>query len=161
MSSRRAVAGVWHSIGVSCSARLRASAGASVSISPSGVSHSTSRNPATRTGACGTKTRRGESSRLPPDMIGTIYHICGGRSVTPSVRPNEVLLSPTNTLRWRMASRIVPPELLDRVVAHFHPQRVILFGSAARGEAGSESDIDLLVVVDDDTPPEAFRAKSI
>jgi len=60
-----------------------------------------------------------------------------------------------------MAARIVPSELLDQIVAHFHPQRVILFGSAARGEAGSESDIDLLVVVDDDTPPEAFRAKSI
>ena len=60
-----------------------------------------------------------------------------------------------------MASRIVPPELFDRIVAHFHPQRVILFGSAARGEAGPESDIDLLAVVDDDTPPEAFRAKSI
>jgi uncharacterized protein len=60
-----------------------------------------------------------------------------------------------------MATRIVPPELLDRIVAHFHPQRVILFGLAARGEAGPESDIDLLVVVDDDTPPEVFRAKSI
>lgn len=53
-----------------------------------------------------------------------------------------------------MATTIVPPELLDRVVAYFHPQRVILFGSVARGEAGPDSDIDLLVVVDDDTPPE-------
>jgi predicted nucleotidyltransferase len=35
---------------------------------------------------------------------------------------------------------IVPAELLDQVVAHFVPQRVILFGSAARGEAGSDSD---------------------
>ena len=54
----------------------------------------------------------------------------------------------------------VPRDLLDPVVAHFQPQRVILFGSAARGEAGRESDIDLLVVVDDDTPPEAFRTSS-
>jgi len=53
-----------------------------------------------------------------------------------------------------MATTIVPPELLDSVVAYFHPQRVILFGSVARGEAGPDSDIDLLVVVDDDTPPE-------
>jgi len=29
----------------------------------------------------------------------------------------------------------VPAELLDRVVAYFHPRRVILFGSQARGEA--------------------------
>jgi predicted nucleotidyltransferase len=52
-------------------------------------------------------------------------------------------------------------ELLDRVVAHFHPQRVILLGSAARGEVGRESDIDLLVVVDDDAPPEILGARSV
>ena len=53
-----------------------------------------------------------------------------------------------------MATTIVPPGLLDRVVAYFHPQRVILFGSVARGEAGPDSDIDLLVIVNDDTPPD-------
>ena len=52
------------------------------------------------------------------------------------------------------ASSIVPRELLDPVVAYFRPRRVILFGSAARGDAGPDSDIDLLVIVDDDTPPE-------
>jgi uncharacterized protein len=50
--------------------------------------------------------------------------------------------------------RDVPDELLDPVVTYFAPQPIILFGSAARGEAGPDSDIDLLVVVDDDTPPE-------
>lgn len=30
----------------------------------------------------------------------------------------------------------------------FHPRRIILFGSFARGEAGPESDVDLLVVKD-------------
>jgi uncharacterized protein len=39
------------------------------------------------------------------------------------------------------------------VVDFFKPQRVILFGSRARGDAHRDSDIDLLVVVDDDTPP--------
>jgi predicted nucleotidyltransferase len=48
----------------------------------------------------------------------------------------------------------VPPELLDPVVAYFRPRRVILFGSAARGEAGPDSDVDLLVILDDDAPPE-------
>src|SRR5438105_13724459 len=55
----------------------------------------------------------------------------------------------------------VPRELLDPVVEYFKPQRVILFGSHARGEAGRDSDIDLLVVVDDDTPLQAFSAKSV
>jgi hypothetical protein len=53
-----------------------------------------------------------------------------------------------------MTKRSVPRALLDPVVEYFGPQRIILFGSRARGEAIRDSDIDLLVVVDDDTPPE-------
>jgi len=50
--------------------------------------------------------------------------------------------------------------LLDAVVAYFKPQRVILFGSTARGEAGPDSDIDLLVIVDDDTPAEKVTLRA-
>lgn len=53
-----------------------------------------------------------------------------------------------------MSAHPVPQELLDSIVAHFNPQRVFLFGSQARGDAGPDSDIDLMVVVDDDIPPE-------
>jgi len=59
-----------------------------------------------------------------------------------------------------MTRRLVPPELLDSVVSYFKPQRVILFGSKARGEAGPDSDIDLLVIVDDDTPPEKLSLRA-
>lgn len=52
-----------------------------------------------------------------------------------------------------MAKPRVPRDLLDPVVEYFQPQRVILFGSRARGDATHDSDIDLLVIVDDDTPP--------
>src|ERR1700722_513007 len=45
-----------------------------------------------------------------------------------------------------------PPELLNRVVDYFHPRRVVLFGSRARGEPGPDSDIDLLVILDYDAP---------
>jgi predicted nucleotidyltransferase len=38
-------------------------------------------------------------------------------------------------------------EIIARVVQVAHPQRLILFGSAARGEMGPDSDVDLLVVV--------------
>jgi predicted nucleotidyltransferase len=59
-----------------------------------------------------------------------------------------------------MTAPLVPPELLDPVVAYFNPRRVILFGSVARGDAGPDSDIDLLVIVDDDTPPEKVTRRA-
>ncbi len=37
-------------------------------------------------------------------------------------------------------------EIIRRVVQVAHPEKIILFGSAARGEMGSDSDVDLLVV---------------
>jgi uncharacterized protein len=58
------------------------------------------------------------------------------------------------------APTLVPAELLDPVVAYFRPQRVIVFGSTARGEANADSDIDLLVIVDDDTPAEKLSLKA-
>jgi predicted nucleotidyltransferase len=51
-----------------------------------------------------------------------------------------------------MTASSVPPELLNAVVEYFRPLRVILFGSAARGDAGPDSDIDLLVILDDSAP---------
>jgi len=42
--------------------------------------------------------------------------------------------------------------LLERVVRSWHPVAIWLFGSRARGEANSESDWDLLVVVPDEVP---------
>jgi uncharacterized protein len=59
-----------------------------------------------------------------------------------------------------MNTKLVPAELLDPVVAYFNPRRVIVFGSAARGEAGPDSDIDLLVIVDDETPAEKVTLKT-
>ena len=37
--------------------------------------------------------------------------------------------------------------MVRRIVKRFHPDRVILFGSHARGTAGPDSDVDLLVVM--------------
>ena len=55
-------------------------------------------------------------------------------------------------------------EIVRRLVTAYHPERIYLFGSAARGERGPDSDYDLLVVVPDDAPVErrdgglAYRA---
>ncbi len=48
-------------------------------------------------------------------------------------------------------------EIVRRLVEVYHPERIYLFGSAARGEAGPHSDYDLMVVVPDDTPLEMRR----
>lgn len=59
-----------------------------------------------------------------------------------------------------MPPPLVPPELLDPVVAYSKPRRVTLFGSRARGDARPDSDIDLLVVVDGHTPAEKITIKA-
>mgnify|MGYP002641044628 FL=1 len=46
----------------------------------------------------------------------------------------------------------IPQEAIDEVVRQiaekFHPQKIILFGSYARGNPRPESDVDILVVMD-------------
>ncbi len=50
------------------------------------------------------------------------------------------------TSRARNRSAMID-RMARRVVRRFRPERVILFGSHARGEAGADSDVDLLVVL--------------
>ncbi len=49
----------------------------------------------------------------------------------------------------RSVRRAIDAELIkhvaDTIVAHFDPERVILFGSQARGDAGPDSDLDIFV----------------
>ena len=44
-------------------------------------------------------------------------------------------------------------EIVSKIVKHFHPDKVILFGSRAWGEPAEESDLDILVVMDVDGSP--------
>jgi predicted nucleotidyltransferase len=38
-------------------------------------------------------------------------------------------------------------QMVERIVSRFHPEKIILFGSHARGEGTPDSDVDLLVVM--------------
>jgi predicted nucleotidyltransferase len=38
-------------------------------------------------------------------------------------------------------------EIIRRIVDRFEPEQIILFGSHARGDAGPQSDLDLLVIL--------------
>ncbi len=47
---------------------------------------------------------------------------------------------------WRDPKPVIE-EMVRRIAERFHPERIILFGSHARGNAGPDSDVDLLVVM--------------
>ena len=49
-------------------------------------------------------------------------------------------------------------EMVDRIVQGYRPLRIIIFGSRGRGDAASDSDVDVLVVMPDET---ARRAMAI
>jgi predicted nucleotidyltransferase len=52
----------------------------------------------------------------------------------------------------KIAKKTTPAAYIDRIVKRivkqFRPDRIILFGSHARGDAGPDSDVDLLVVME-------------
>jgi uncharacterized protein len=50
-------------------------------------------------------------------------------------------------------------EIIGRLVVAYEPALIYLFGSRARGDAGGDSDYDLLVVVPDDAPPQRRRSR--
>ena len=43
-------------------------------------------------------------------------------------------------------SQAILEDIISRVVTASRPQKIVLFGSAARGEMGPDSDVDLLVI---------------
>lgn len=64
----------------------------------------------------------------------------------------------------RLNSELIK-EIVRRVSWTIHPRRIIIFGSAARGEMGPASDVDLLIVMPDgthrrDAGRKVFRALS-
>lgn len=55
--------------------------------------------------------------------------------------------------REGQAVPVVARKAVEGIVELLEPERVILFGSYARGQAGPGSDLDLLVVIETDEPP--------
>jgi predicted nucleotidyltransferase len=52
-------------------------------------------------------------------------------------------------------------EITNRLIHFYNPLRIYLFGSAARGDSGPDSDFDFCVLLPDDAPPQLFRDRSI
>jgi predicted nucleotidyltransferase len=52
-------------------------------------------------------------------------------------------------------------EIVRRLVTFYSPERIYLFGSAARGSATPDSDLDFALVLPDSTPAEVRNSKEI
>ncbi|MFH1023551.1 MAG: nucleotidyltransferase domain-containing protein [Planctomycetota bacterium] len=52
-----------------------------------------------------------------------------------------------------MGDRRLLKQITSRIVERFHPRRVLLFGSRARGDAGAGSDFDLFIEMESDKKP--------
>ena len=74
----------------------------------------------------------------------------GNRLALRSCRAAGVKCRPRSARKELVLSQSdtgVLDEIVRRIVEIAHPERIILFGSAARGQSGPSSDVDLLVVV--------------
>ena len=58
-----------------------------------------------------------------------------------------------------MASLSDIQALADKIVHEFHPEKIILFGSHARGDATTDSDVDLMVIIASDEHPSRTAAE--
>jgi uncharacterized protein len=59
----------------------------------------------------------------------------------------------------RTSRQAAIPLMVGRLVEQFHPDRIILFGSVARGDAAAGSDVDLLVVATVDGSKRALQCE--
>jgi predicted nucleotidyltransferase len=64
-----------------------------------------------------------------------------------------------NTMNEAAGSPEVLDNLVRRIAERFSPDKIILFGSRARGDAGPDSDIDLLVLFADVADPNKRAAE--
>lgn len=50
-------------------------------------------------------------------------------------------------------------QIIAKIIANYEPEKIILFGSYANGNATEHSDSDLLIIKDDPQPPIERRVK--
>src|ERR1035437_7379068 len=65
----------------------------------------------------------------------------------------------SETFKPPSADDPVLSEIVRRLSEVYHPLRIYQFGSAARGDAGPDSDYDIMAAVPDDTPADLKRSR--
>jgi hypothetical protein len=91
-----------------------------------------------------------------PRASGAFQHCCySGKSPKRAIERPDHGSKDTQPAVRRVPSADDPilRDVVGRLVRAYQPERVYLFGSAARGDAGLDSDYDILVVVADNSPP--------
>ena len=89
--------------------------------------------------------------RLGAASAGSVTPSDDARSLPPWQRAPRTIRDAQIRAAW--------PTAIRTIVSAYHPARVILFGSQARGDAGPGSDVDLLVVFDDELDCRERRAE--
>lgn len=86
------------------------------------------------------------ASRLGITRQAVLKRIHAGR--LPASKVGRAYVVPARALDLQHDRTLA--EIVRRLVEAYEPERVYLFGSAARGDTGPESDYDVLLVVPDD-----------
>jgi len=61
--------------------------------------------------------------------------------------PAEYVVAPAGIPRATVRN------VVETIAERFKPEKIVIFGSCARGDAGPSSDLDLLVIMKSDLPP--------
>jgi len=93
------------------------------------------------------------TSRQPPRDLATtqLWQTVGVHTMAREDSP--VLTTPSH-------DDPVLGEVVRRLVEVYHPERIYMFGSVARGEAGPDSDYDLMILLPE-TAPRELRSEDI
>ena len=75
----------------------------------------------------------------------------------PTAQLEEKKLVRDPRLQREHVNRELLAYIVEKIVRSVAPQRIILFGSQARGDAGQTSDVDLLIVQDGDLSNREMR----
>ncbi len=109
----------------------------------------TQRELARRTGVSQGTIARIETGQTAPrlDTLERLLAECGMSLVLAPRRPFDPASADLSELALSDRARIWLPVMVERIVARFHPDQIILFGSQAKGRTRPDSDVDLLVVL--------------